>query len=86
MIIANPTAASAAATAIIKNTKACPFWFPRYDENVINTRFTEFNISSIHMNTIIAFLLIRTPITPIVKSMRDNERKKFMCIYKNTLI
>ena len=68
MIIANPTDASAAATAITKNTNNCPIEFPRYEENVTSVRLAELSISSIHINTIIAFLLIKTPITPVIKS------------------
>ena len=38
IIIARPTAASAAATAITKNTNNCPIELPRYDENVIKVK------------------------------------------------
>ena len=65
MIIAKPTAASAAATVIMKKTNICPFKLPKNDENVTKTRFTELSISSIHINTTIAFRLTNTPITPI---------------------
>ncbi len=68
MIIARPTAASAAATAITKNTNNCPIELPRYDENVTKVKFAELSISSIDIKTIMAFLLIKTPTTPVVKS------------------
>jgi len=68
MIIARPTAASAAATAITKNTNNCPIELPRYDENVTKVKFAELSISSIDIKTIMAFLLIKTPITPVEKS------------------
>jgi hypothetical protein len=64
MIIAKPTAASAAATAITKNTKSCPTVSPKYEEKVIKVRFAELSISSTHIKTTIAFLLVRTPIIP----------------------
>ena len=73
-MIARPMAASAAATVIIKNTKTWPFIVPRNDEKAINTRFTEFSISSIHIKTIMTFLRTRTPITPIVKRIRARIR------------
>lgn len=72
MIIANPTAASAAATDIIKNTNICPFKFPKNEEKVTKTRLTELSISSMHMKTTIAFLLVRTPITPIENNRSAN--------------
>lgn len=68
MIIARPTAASAAATAITKNTNSCPIELPRYDENVTKVKFAELSINSMHIKTIMAFRLIKTPATPIVKS------------------
>ena len=64
MIIAKPTAASAAATAITKKTNNCPIEFPMYEEKVTKLKFAEFNINSIDINTIIAFLLVNTPATP----------------------
>ena len=64
MIIANPTAASAAATAITKKTNICPAGFPMYEENVTKLRLAEFSINSIDMKTIIALRLVRTPTTP----------------------
>lgn len=66
MMIANPTAASAAATAITKNTNSCPTDWPRKDEKATNVRFAEFNISSTDMNTIIALRRINTPVTPTI--------------------
>ena len=63
--IARPTAASAAATVMTKNTKICPLEVPKNAENDTNDKFIEFSISSIHINMTIAFLLIKTPITPI---------------------
>src|SRR3989339_1166386 len=64
IMIAKPTAASAAATVITKNTKTCPIEFPKYEEKVTKVRFAELSISSILIKTTIAFLLINTPATP----------------------
>ena len=69
MIIASPIAASAAATANIKNTNICPFISPRKEENATKDKFIELSISSIDIKIIIAFLLTSTPITPIQNSM-----------------
>lgn len=74
MIIAKPIAASAAATVIIKNTNIWPFMLPKNEENATNTKFTEFSINSIHIKTIIAFLLIKTPVTPIEKSKSAKQK------------
>lgn len=64
MKIANPTAASAAATVITKKTNTCPAGSPKYEEKVTKARLAEFNINSTHIKTTIAFLLIKTPATP----------------------
>jgi hypothetical protein len=69
MIIARPIAASAAATANIKNTKIWPFISPRKEENATKDKFIELSISSIDIKMIIAFLLTSTPETPIQKSI-----------------
>jgi hypothetical protein len=66
IIIARPTAASAAATVITKNTNNCPTGFPIKDEKVIKERFAELSISSTDIKTTIAFLLVRTPVTPTI--------------------
>ena len=74
IMIASPIAASAADTVIIKNTNACPLIVPRNAEKATKTRFTELSISSMHINTIIAFRLVSTPITPIVKRINARIR------------
>jgi hypothetical protein len=66
MIIARPTAASAAATVITKNTNNWPIELPKYEEKATSVRLAEFNISSTDIKTIIAFLRIRTPETPTI--------------------
>ena len=71
--MANPTATSAAAKAIIKNTKTCPEALLWYTEKVANSKFTAFSINSTDMKIMIAFLRISTPITPIQKMSRLNR-------------
>ena len=66
MTIASPTAASAAATVITKNTKTCPAELPKKDEKVTNDIFIALSINSIHIKIIIALRLTNTPITPIL--------------------
>jgi hypothetical protein len=65
--MANPTTASAAATTITKNTKTDPSTLLCILEKVTKERFTAFSIISIHINTTMAFLRVRTPIRPIEK-------------------
>lgn len=65
--MASPTATSAAATAMMKNTNTWPAASPLYAENADNNKFTELSMSSIDMNTMIALRLKRTPNTPMVK-------------------
>lgn len=72
--MAKPIAASAAATLITKNTNTCPVALPKNDENDTSVRLTEFSIISRLINIIIAFLLVRTPIVPIVKSTAETIR------------
>lgn len=73
-MIASPIAASAAATVIMKNTNIWPFELPKNDENVTNTRLTEFSISSMLIKTIMALRLNNTPITPIENNNNAKER------------
>src|SRR6185369_4030603 len=54
-MIARPTAASAAATAITKNTITCPSTACWLRANVTNVRFTAFSMSSIAMKMTIRF-------------------------------
>src|SRR3954462_11116662 len=65
MMIASPTAASAAATVMTKNTKTCPAT-PYTCAKATNVRFTALSISSTHMKTMIAARRVRTPTKPIV--------------------
>lgn len=82
-MIANPTLTSAAATIIIKKTKICallaidgPNAFALAKcifEKATNNKFTEFNISSMHINTMIELRLVRAPITPIQNKATDKN-------------
>src|SRR5689334_15117269 len=73
MMIASPTAASAAATVITKNTNTCPVT-PYACANATKLRLTAFSISSTHMNTMIALRRISTPNTPITNSTAEKKR------------
>src|SRR4029079_700913 len=72
MMIASPTAASAAATVITKNTKTCPP-APYCCAKATKVRFTALSISSTHMNTMIALRRISTPNRPITKSTAEKK-------------
>jgi hypothetical protein len=82
-IIARPTLTSAAATIIIKKTKICAlvamvpakaFGATRcIFENAISKRFTEFNINSMHIKTMIEFRRVSAPITPMQNRITDKN-------------
>src|SRR4029078_8628603 len=72
MMIASPTAASAAATVIRKNTNAGPP-APYCCAKATKVRFTALSISSTHMNTMIALRRINTPNKPITKSAAEKK-------------
>src|SRR4051812_4947217 len=73
MMIASPTAASAAATVMTKNTKICPAT-PYTCANATKLRFTALSMSSTHMNTMIAFRRVSTPTTPMQNSTALKKR------------
>src|SRR6187431_1535194 len=70
MMMASPTAASAAATVITNTTKTWPA-APYARENAMNVRFTALSISSTHMKMMIALRRVSTPMTPIAKSAAE---------------
>src|SRR5581483_973285 len=72
MMIASPTAASAAATVMTKNTNTWPAT-PYAWANAMKVKFTALSISSTHMNTMIALRRTSTPNTPITN--RTAEKK-----------
>src|SRR3954466_2380179 len=71
MMIARPTAASAAATAMTKITNTWPA-MPYTLLNATNDRFTALSMSSTHMKMMIAFRRVSTPIAPMVNSTADS--------------
>src|SRR3954463_1997491 len=72
MMMASPTAASAAATVMTKKTNTCPAT-PYVCANAMNVRFTALSMSSTHMKMMIALRRVSTPTTPIVN--RTAEKK-----------
>jgi uncharacterized membrane protein len=82
-MIAKPTLTSAAATTMMKKTKNCPS-IPAFGfavvcarlcifEKATNNRFTELSMSSMHMKTMMEFLLVSTPAIAIQnKAMERN--------------
>src|SRR5690606_32960103 len=73
MIMANPTATSAAASAITKKTNTCPDASPWNTEKTTNNKFTELSMSSIDIIITMTFLRINTPITPMEKIKLQNR-------------
>src|SRR5689334_8673719 len=71
MMIASPTAASAAATVMTKTTNTCPA-IPYTLLSATNVRFTAFSMSSTHMKITIALRRVSTPIAPIENSTADS--------------
>src|SRR6266446_8309789 len=69
-MMARPTAASAAATAITKKTKTCPP-MPRVCASATNVRFTALSMSSTHMKITITLRRNSTPATPSVNSTAE---------------
>ena len=71
---ANPTAASAAAIVITKNTITWPSTFPNECENVTKLKLTAFNISSMDIKRTIKLRLSKTPATPIMKRQAESTK------------
>src|SRR5205823_2024618 len=72
-MIASPTAASAAATAMTKNTKIWPAT-PSCCAKATNARLAAFSISSTHMKMTIALRRSSTPSTPTANRMPETAR------------
>src|SRR5216684_2978934 len=64
MMIASPTAASAAATTMTKNTNTWPSSLPIARLNDTNARLTALSMSSIDMKIVMTFRLKRNAMTP----------------------
>src|SRR4051794_26694086 len=73
MMIARPTAASAAATVMTKNTNTWPATSYAC-ANATKVRLTALSISSTHMNTMMALRRISTPKRPITNSTAEKNR------------
>lgn len=81
--MANPTLTSAAATIMMKKTKiwalvaiVAPKAFTDARcifENAISKRLTEFNINSMHINTMIELRLVSAPMIPIQNKINDKN-------------
>ena len=61
MMMASPTAASAAATTITKKTKICPLSACQCAAKATKERFTPLSISSIDMKMVMMLRLIKKP-------------------------
>src|ERR1043166_484662 len=73
-MIARPTAASAAATVITKNTITWPSIDWRWRATATNARFAAFSITSIDMNMTITLRRSATPVAPIAKRIPESAR------------
>src|SRR5262249_25657256 len=69
MMMARPTTASAAATAMTKKTITCPSIDPRKREKTMKVKFTALSISSMDIRMTMRFRRISTPMTPMAKTM-----------------
>src|ERR1700722_9533694 len=74
MMMPSPTAASAAASVMIKMANACPSAEPTSRENATRLMFTAFNMSSTDIKMMITFRRVTTPITPIVNSTMPSHK------------
>src|SRR5437773_12007751 len=70
MMIPRPTAASAAASAMMKSAKTWPATSPYKRENATRLMFTALRISSMDMSTTMTLRRVTTPTTPMMKSAR----------------
>ena len=74
-MIARPTAASAAATAIVNTTNDCPLIELFSQPKATSVMLAAVTISSTHMKMMIMLRRIRTPIIPMMKSTALRSRK-----------
>src|SRR5690606_14883039 len=72
MMIARPTAASAAATVMTNTTNTCPV-MPCMVDSATKLRFTALSMSSTHMKMMIAFRRVSTPTTPMVNRIAEKK-------------
>ena len=71
-MMASPTATSAAAIVITKNTMICPSAAPWARPKATNARFAAFSMSSMDMKITSGFRRTRTPTTPMVNRIADS--------------
>ena len=74
MTIARPTAASAAATVMTKNTMIWPSAVPSARPNATNVRLTAFSMISIDSRIVIRLRRRNTPAVPMVNRTADSTR------------
>jgi hypothetical protein len=74
--MARPTAASTAATVMMKKTNTVPSIEENAFPEAMNARLTAFNMSSMHMKMTITFLRVIAPIAPIEKMMPLKTKHK----------
>src|SRR5665811_87463 len=72
--IARPTAASAAATVMVNNTKFCPMRFSCSRLKATRLRLTAFIINSMEKSTMNRFLRTSTPVAPMTKRKAESTR------------
>src|SRR3954466_14046050 len=85
MMIARPTAASAAATVITKNTNTWPAT-PYACANATKLRLTALSMSSTHMKTMIALRRMSTPNTPIANSTAEKNSASASIVFLRLVV
>ncbi len=73
MTMARPTAASAAATVMTKNTMIWPSTAPSARPNATNVRFTAFSMISIDSRIVIRLRRTNTPAAPIANRIAESR-------------
>ena len=72
--MARPTAASAAATAMMKKANICPVPVRNWRLKATRVRVTAFSISSMLMSATMTLRRVRKPIVPIAKRIAPKIR------------
>src|SRR5687767_10486632 len=75
MMMASPTAASPAATVMMKMGKIWPFRSEKRKEKATRLMFTALSISSMHIKTVIMLRRTITPTSPTVNMVPESIRK-----------
>src|ERR1043165_1440219 len=74
MMMASPTAASPAATVMMKMVKICPSSDPRREEKATRLMLTALSISSMAISTVIMFRRMMTPTRPTANRVPESIR------------